>query len=221
MVAEFDPDAPGPRLTRQQSRAQTRTRLVDTAHRLFLVDGYNATSLEKVAAAAGFSKGAVYSNFETKHELGLAVLDVLHAERARSLAQAVAGISGAERQIDAFARWAEENVGDVGWTALEVEFATSHRHVPEVTEALAARRRTLTAAVAALIEVQAMALKISLPVSAEDAAVQLLALGIGLGVQRAIDPSLPISSLVDLLRSLLARSAPADRPARGPADPTS
>ena len=77
------------RITRKESHAQTRERLVETAHRLFLADGYNATSLDKVAAEAGYSKGAVYSNFATKHELGLAVLDVLHLERALSLAAAV------------------------------------------------------------------------------------------------------------------------------------
>ena len=44
---------------------------------------------------------------------------------------------------------------------------------------------------------------------AEDAAVQLLSLGIGLGVQRAFDPELPITSLVDLVRAFLDRATPA------------
>ncbi|KAA1425797.1 TetR/AcrR family transcriptional regulator [Nocardioides antri] len=198
------------RVTRKESHAQTRERLVETAHRLFLSDGYNATSLDKVAAEAGFSKGAVYSNFATKHELGLAVLDVLHLERAMSLAAAVRDAETAEERIEAFARWAEDNIGDVGWTALEVEFATSNRHVKGIDQALAGRRRELTAAVADLIEQQATDLGLTLPLPAEDAAVQLLSLGIGLGVQRAFDPELPVTSLVDLLRSLLDRSRPAE-----------
>lgn len=196
------------RITRKESHAQTRQRLVETAHRLFLADGYNATSLDKVAAAAGFSKGAVYSNFATKHELGLAVLDLLHLERALSLADAVAGAATVEERLDAFSRWAEANIGDVGWTALEVEFATSTRHVPGVSGALASRRRELTAAVADLIEQQAADLGLALPLPAEEAAVQVLALGIGLGVQRAFDPELPVTSLIDLVRSLLDRATP-------------
>lgn len=195
------------RLTRKESHAQTRERLVATAHRLFLADGYNATSLEKVAAEAGFSKGAVYSNFATKHELGLAVLDVLHLERALSLAEAVAAAGTIEERIDAFADWAERNIGDVGWTALEVEFATSNRHVTGINHQLATRRRELTSALGALLDDQATQLGIRLPVPAEDAAVQLLAVGIGLGVQRAFDPELPVTAIVDLLRSLLERSA--------------
>jgi AcrR family transcriptional regulator len=191
------------RITRKESHAQTRERLVETAHRLFLSDGYNATSLDKVATEAGFSKGAVYSNFSTKHELGLAVLDVIRQERALSLAGAVGGVETVEARIDAFAAWAETNIGDVGWTALEVEFATSTRHVPGVSQQLANRRRELTTVVARLIEQQAGELGLTLPSPAEDAAVQLVSLGIGLGVQRAYDPDLSVAGLVDLLRSLL------------------
>ena len=197
------------RITRKESHAQTRERLVETAHRLFLADGYNATSLDKVAAEAGFSKGAVYSNFATKHELGLAVLDVLHLERAMSLAGAVMAAETVDDRLAAFAKWADDNIGDVGWTALEVEFATSNRHLAPVNQALAGRRRELTAAIADLIDQQAAELGIVLPIAAEEAAVQLLSLGIGLGVQRAFDPELPVTSLIELLRSFVERATPA------------
>lgn len=209
MVARTGKICPVGRITRKESHAQTRERLIETAHRLFLSDGYNATSLDKVASAAGFSKGAVYSNFSTKHELGLAVLDVIHRERALSLAESVSGVDTVEGRIDAFATWAEANIGDVGWTALEVEFATSTRRIEGVSQQLAARRRELTAAVAGLIEQQAADLGLTLSSPAEEAAVQLLSLGIGLGVQRAFDPDLSVTSLVDLLRSLLESATPA------------
>lgn len=198
------------RIPRKESHARTRERLVETAYRLFLADGYNATSLDKVAAEAGYSKGAVYSNFATKHELGLAVLDMLHRERAMALAEAVKHADSITDRLDAFARWADANIGDVGWTALVVEFATSHRHVPGVAQALATRRRELTAAIARLFEQQAAELGLELPVSPDDAAIQLLSLGIGLGVQRAFDPELSVHSLVDLLRSMIERSRPRD-----------
>lgn len=190
-------------MTRKESHALTRERLVETAKRLFLADGYNVTSLEKVAAEAGFSKGAVYSNFATKHELGLAVIDVVHVERAQSLADAVLPHDTMAQRIEGFARWADQNIGDVGWTALEVEFATSTRHMPEVRTELAARRRSMTTVLASLIQVQADEMGFDLPISAEDAALQLLSLGIGLGVQRAIDPEMPVNALVEQLRGLI------------------
>ncbi|HET7736203.1 MAG TPA: TetR/AcrR family transcriptional regulator [Nocardioidaceae bacterium] len=196
------------RLTRKESHAQTRERLLETAHQLFLSDGYNATSLEKVAAEAGFSKGAVYSNFATKHELGLAVLDVLHVERALSLAGAVAGAETADARVAAFAAWAEANIGDVGWTILEVEFGSSTRHIEGIAGELASRRRQVTSVIAELLQTQADELGLVLPMPADEAAVMLLSLGIGLGVQRAFDPELPVTSLVNLLRRLLEEATP-------------
>src|SRR5258707_10805261 len=69
------------RKTRVETQAETRAQLVKTARQLFFDDGYRPTSLEKVADAAGYSKGAVYSNFPNKDELCTAVLDEVRAER--------------------------------------------------------------------------------------------------------------------------------------------
>jgi AcrR family transcriptional regulator len=60
--------------TREETQARTRAQLLRAANRLFLRDGYVATSLATIAAEAGVTKGAVYSNFESKEDLFLAVL---------------------------------------------------------------------------------------------------------------------------------------------------
>ena len=57
------------RPSRAERQAQTREKLIAVARQLFIADGYAATTLDKVAEAAGFSKGAVYSNFSGKEEL--------------------------------------------------------------------------------------------------------------------------------------------------------
>jgi len=62
------------RLTREESQARTRADLLRAANRLFLRDGYAATSLAAIADEAGLTKGAVYSNFASKDDLFLAVL---------------------------------------------------------------------------------------------------------------------------------------------------
>ena len=191
------------RQTRTESQASTRGQLLETAQRLFLSDGFSATSLEKVAAEAGFSKGAVYSNFANKDDLCLAVLDGIRAERITELVGDVVGAEGIEGRLAGFARWAEKNIGDEGWTALEVEFATTGRKSTRVRDEVSSRRRQITAAIASLLQSQADELGVSLPLPANDAAVTLLGLGIGLGVQRAIDPEVPVSPLVDLLRLLI------------------
>jgi AcrR family transcriptional regulator len=67
--------APKRRLTREESKARTRYELLRAASRLFLRNGFVATSLADIAEEAGLTKGAVYSNFESKEDLFLALLD--------------------------------------------------------------------------------------------------------------------------------------------------
>lgn len=62
------------RLTREQSKDQTRERLLDAAQAIFMKKGFVATSVEDIAAAAGYTRGAFYSNFSSKSELFLELL---------------------------------------------------------------------------------------------------------------------------------------------------
>ena len=83
------PAAPA-KLSRADSQAQTRARLLATAATCLLRDGYAETSMEAIAAAAGFTKGAVYSNFPSKVELCQAVLDAIRAQQIAALGRAIA-----------------------------------------------------------------------------------------------------------------------------------
>lgn len=65
------------RLTRAQQQERTRRRLLEVAGELFTDQGYQATSLEQITEKARLTKGAVYSNFSSKADLALAVLDEL------------------------------------------------------------------------------------------------------------------------------------------------
>jgi AcrR family transcriptional regulator len=56
-------------------RADVRARILDAARAAFVRDGYQRTNLGEIAAAAGFSKGAVYSNFGGKADLFTAVIN--------------------------------------------------------------------------------------------------------------------------------------------------
>ncbi|WDZ97255.1 TetR/AcrR family transcriptional regulator [Herbaspirillum sp. WKF16] len=57
------------RLSREQSREQTRERLLDSAHAVFMQKGFPLASVEDISAAAGYSRGAFYSNFDDKTQL--------------------------------------------------------------------------------------------------------------------------------------------------------
>jgi AcrR family transcriptional regulator len=63
------------RVTRAESKARTRQRLLDEAERLFRERGYAATSLEQIAEAADVTKGAIYGHFSSKEDLLLSAIE--------------------------------------------------------------------------------------------------------------------------------------------------
>src|SRR3977135_2425103 len=74
------------RETRAEKQARTRAELIETAAKVFARRGYKGASVEEIAEEAGYSHGAVYSNFDGKADLFLAVFENYMAERARELA---------------------------------------------------------------------------------------------------------------------------------------
>src|SRR2546421_13100240 len=81
------------RLSRNERKAQTRAGLIDAAARVFARRGYHGTTVDDVAEEAGFTKGAFYSNFESKED----VFVELVADRGRNWTLAVArGYQGGE-----------------------------------------------------------------------------------------------------------------------------
>ncbi len=61
--------------TLKRSRSATRERLLDAAGAVFAERGFAASTIEDVCERAGFTRGAFYSNFETKDELLVQLLD--------------------------------------------------------------------------------------------------------------------------------------------------
>jgi AcrR family transcriptional regulator len=61
------------RATRAEAAAATRRRVLESARRLFLRDGFGATSLDRVAEEAGLTKGAIYGHFRNKADLFVAM----------------------------------------------------------------------------------------------------------------------------------------------------
>jgi AcrR family transcriptional regulator len=188
------------RMTRAESQAQTRAQLVATARRMFFEDGYHPTSLEKVADAAGYSKGAVYSNFRNKDDLCAAVLDEIRADRFAE----VIGLLSQPDRFEALRGWAERVIGDPGWTPLEAEFALHARSNEQLRSELAGRLGNIVDMLAAGVET-AEDLEVKMP--SREAATVMLALGVGLGLMRSIDPSTPVKGLIDTLRLVAGESS--------------
>ena len=189
------------RLTRAESQARTRSLIVEAATRLFLRDGFQVTSLEQIGEEAGFTRGAVYSNFPSKTAMGIAVINELYEREARKLEAALEQCEDLDSWFDALAAWAEQTIGDPDWTRLEIELAAFSAHDESYRAAAAARYARMRQHWAALLLSRPGG---RLPMDANALSTTVFALALGTGVQRAYDPDLAGSAWVEMMRALLA-----------------
>lgn len=191
------------RLTREESRAQTRERLLQKAIEHFLEKGYNAASIEQIAEEADFSKGAVYSNFASKDELAMHVVSRVRAERLGGLLEMMPEGGTAEEALDVFREWADKVIGDRAWTMLEIEFAARARQredlFADIGEGIEQAQKFASMAVAALAERYGIALTDT----PANLAARLLSVGIGLGVQRAFHPATSLEPLMSAIADVI------------------
>jgi AcrR family transcriptional regulator len=200
------------RLTRAESQAQTRSELLVAAARVFARRGYSGASIGEIAEEAGFSHGAVYSNFESKEDLFLAVYEHWVAERVSEI-EAVWSKGGSlvERARAATVEWVEHFRRDPRAFLLRLEFAVRGAHEPELRQELGTRVGAVPLAIRRLLE-DALRRE-GLPVSGgEQLALALQALSIGLALEGlsnpdAVSPALAGDLAAGLVESFTARAA--------------
>jgi AcrR family transcriptional regulator len=204
------PDPPvRKRLTRQESQARTRELLLEVAAAEFLAHGYSGTSLERVAEAAGFSKGAVYGNFAGKEELCLAVLENhFFGQLQVFVADFAAGGDTIEDRLAVLERWWDVLLADDEWQLLAMEFAVQTRRNPKIQEQLAQREKMVRAAVTALLSQQIRQLGVTPVLPPDQLGIVLVAVVGGIAVQRLVDPTIPASLLTDAVRALFRAPRP-------------
>lgn len=110
-----------PRLTRVQSQAATREKLLDAARTVFAREGYGGTSIDRIADEAGFSKGAVYSNFKSKEDLFLALLEAPTMAGLPGLMAAIEAAPGQAEVLEVLVDWANGQARGQGWAFLVLE----------------------------------------------------------------------------------------------------
>ncbi|MFS4094428.1 TetR/AcrR family transcriptional regulator [Streptomyces sp. AF1A] len=134
------------RVTRR--REHTRARLLDAAFRVFAAKGFGRVSIEEVCEAAGFSRGAFYSNFATLDELFFALYreraDLIAAQVADALAQGGPDLD-VPSSVD---RVTEVLLLDVDWLLVKTDFLVHAARDPHVARALLDHRARLRRAVA-------------------------------------------------------------------------
>ena len=183
-----DKDATPVRLTRAENQARTRAALLEAAAQTCARKGYAAASVDEIAAAAGYSVGAVYSNFSGKEQLFSELMNERASGRIDQVVQALAD-NAEQGPLTALGRVLVEIAdNDIAFEAIQAEFWLHAVRNPDAMKILQDRSaRTL----ASLREILADALErnnIDDSVSVEGFAVVVLALFQGLIRQRRIDP---------------------------------
>jgi AcrR family transcriptional regulator len=174
--------------SRAEQQAETRRRLLEVAEMTFLEKGYHGASVSMISDRAGFTTGAIYSNFSSKEGLLLEVLDRHVAEQARLLGVAVTEAGTLEDVLRRVGTWFEEFLTkDPRWTALEVEFTISAAENRVTAKELIRRHQSLRGDLAGLLLRQSERLNSPLPLEAGALAEAVLSLGEGLSVRRLID----------------------------------
>src|ERR1700761_1986601 len=139
---EHDREAP-PRLSRKEAKARTRERLLDAAVKVFARKGYAGASVDDIAEAAGFTIGALYSNFSGKEDLFIELMTARSSSRmARALAiVADSGTPIEQRRISLADHLIDVAMQDADLAVLEAEFWLYAMRDPGFQERLSAQFR--------------------------------------------------------------------------------
>jgi AcrR family transcriptional regulator len=177
------------RVRTRPTRDDTREKLFEAAARVFEDAGIGGASIEAIAAAAGFSRGAFYSNFASKDELIIAMLEDHVAQTVRrnlelfSKHKTLADFLDALRSVD---RSHQDPLGRSPLLHMEMILfvARAEQRRPELAKRLRARRKLI----ADIVETSLRNSGKSGPRDPAWTAAIVLALEDGFRLHRLIDP---------------------------------
>jgi len=172
-------------------------------------------SVEEIAARAGFTRGALYSNFADKEALLLAHVDERLTEREAEVFRVI-GSSSPLTLVDDLREWKAGEGDDSGWIRLVAEFRAHALRNESARLRLVESEQTIRSAYARAIEVQLAALGLTLaPPASDDLATLLAILDTTTPIQRLIDPEGVGEDFFFDILSLLSRAVVALAEATG------
>jgi AcrR family transcriptional regulator len=179
------------RQTRVEKQAATRTALLEAAADAFTRVGYEAATVDGITEAAGFSRGAFYSNFDSKDELFLALIESRVQTSLHDMATAFReGATVGERIRSGGIFLDSLVVKDRQWCLLYMEFWARAVRDPKLRRRFATQYELWRSGIAEMIEGQAGELGIELDAPSTELASALIALFEGHVLQRLINPKL-------------------------------
>ncbi|EUA93067.1 bacterial regulatory s, tetR family protein [Mycobacterium ulcerans str. Harvey] len=128
-------------------RAETRARLVDAAFRVFADKGFGHVRIEDVCAAAGYTRGAFYSQFDSLEELFFTLYDQRATLISEQVGTAMASVGDPTDVPGTVDRIASTLLLDRDWLLIKTDFLMHAARHPDLAQRLAAHRAQLRAAV--------------------------------------------------------------------------
>jgi AcrR family transcriptional regulator len=180
--------------------------VLQAAGAVFAERGFAGASLDQVAAAAGFTKGAVYSNFGSKDELFLALMTEEVTRRVDGVEAALA--TAADLPAALAAVNAELSQRDATWQLLFLEFWQRAVREPDVRRRFVASRRDLRARIAEAVARFLAGHPVHTGWDAESLTMVIVALSNGLAVEGLPDPDAVPPDLVARVLAQLVDPAP-------------
>jgi len=185
MARAFEP------LTPERRRAMTRQHLLDAAGIVFARDGFHGASLDDIAATAGFTKGAVYSNFKNKEDLLLAVMDHRISQQFDDIVGALDTDSHVQaEQLPRIANTVVDHIWDDSWTMLWLELVLYAARNPEAHSKVVALTRKSRERIEELVEKEYAVAGAPPRYPSRDIAIISTAMFDGLAIYHLVDPEI-------------------------------
>jgi AcrR family transcriptional regulator len=109
------------RLSRKESQARTRLRLLESAREVVGRVGYENASIDLISENAGFSKGAFYSNYPSKEAIFLELLEMHASKDVPEIEHLLQNLREPRQMIDVISNWAAQRARDPNWGILALE----------------------------------------------------------------------------------------------------
>jgi AcrR family transcriptional regulator len=184
------------RLRRAEAKARTRAALLSAGERVFAAEGFHAATVEAIAEAAGFTRGAFYANFKDKADLLLTLFEEHGRADLARLAQQLE-VNPADYGLGALVGWFEQTFAAT--SPLDVamaEFIPLAVHNPAHIERIRRRARDTRAQVTAIVETECARAGFAIPIPAERFATMIIAVVDGLAGLHRLDPQVAPSEML-------------------------
>jgi AcrR family transcriptional regulator len=175
---------------RKEQQARTRESLLHSAARLVRERGMEGTSVEEIAADAGFTKGAFYANFKSKEELFLTMLDENFGAEIDRMDEALSGHGDPGEEARHAAEEFTRYLKDPDWPLLYFQFAAQAARDEEFRQELATRCRAMRARMVEILRRWSAGFPAEPPLPLEDLAAITDVMATGFIAERTVDPDI-------------------------------